>query len=417
MSEGEWQFYHAESLAARDSIMKTQVFMEFRESWMAQNRSMVILFRYPMRVVADYDHIPLAYNNQNYVDQGFSVLIRDYQCGERSYDGHLGTDINIWPFFWHMMERNYVQAVAAAPGVVSVVVTGNNNEYNCSFPCPIGTQNNRISITHADGSITRYLHLRTNSAMVAVGDEVVEGQPIANIGSSGCSSNPHLHFEVIDPDGYLIDPFMGACNDLNDQTWWQNQWSYQDPRIMRVMTHWTNPSLTGYNGNNEFCPGGENIRSRNQFNPGDSVHIGIALHTPELNDSVDVRVYRPNGTLDWSDTFVCLWEDYINLYHVFPYVLPGNAPSGTYRVRVNYRGVIYNHWFTVSCISNYNLSGALPFHHGYIASNSITNSGQTSAGGSTAFYQSAGTITFTPGFRANQGVSLKARIKSCGYTD
>ena len=61
-----------------------------------------------------------------------------------------------------------------------------------------------IEVKHADGSRTRYPHL--NSRGVQVGAQVAAGQVIGKVGSTGNSTGPHLHFEVIDPNGKNIDP-------------------------------------------------------------------------------------------------------------------------------------------------------------------------------------------------------------------
>ena len=61
-----------------------------------------------------------------------------------------------------------------------------------------------IEVKHADGSRTRYPHL--NSRGVQVGEQVAAGQVIGKVGSTGNSTGPHLHFEIIDPSGRNIDP-------------------------------------------------------------------------------------------------------------------------------------------------------------------------------------------------------------------
>jgi murein DD-endopeptidase MepM/ murein hydrolase activator NlpD len=52
-----------------------------------------------------------------------------------------------------------------------------------------------IEIQHAGGAVTRYCHL-VRRAEVGVGDHVEAGTVIGNVGTSGNSTGPHLHFEV-----------------------------------------------------------------------------------------------------------------------------------------------------------------------------------------------------------------------------
>lgn len=55
---------------------------------------------------------------------------------------------------------------------------------------------NYVIIQHADGNYTLYGHLSPNSITVKAGDVVEQGQVIAKMGSSGCSTGAHLHFEM-----------------------------------------------------------------------------------------------------------------------------------------------------------------------------------------------------------------------------
>lgn len=63
---------------------------------------------------------------------------------------------------------------------------------------------NAITIKHLDGSITVYGHNR--HLLVSKGQQVIQGQIIAEMGSTGNSTAPHLHFEV-HPNGRIaVDP-------------------------------------------------------------------------------------------------------------------------------------------------------------------------------------------------------------------
>ncbi len=54
-----------------------------------------------------------------------------------------------------------------------------------------------VLINHGDGYKTRYAHMIKGSITVSVGDYVDAGQTIGKVGSTGNSTGPHLHFEVI----------------------------------------------------------------------------------------------------------------------------------------------------------------------------------------------------------------------------
>lgn len=60
-----------------------------------------------------------------------------------------------------------------------------------------------VEVSHGSGVRTRYAHL--SSSRVTVGQRVAAGAIIAAVGSSGLSSGPHLHYEVI-VRGSRVDP-------------------------------------------------------------------------------------------------------------------------------------------------------------------------------------------------------------------
>jgi murein DD-endopeptidase MepM/ murein hydrolase activator NlpD len=81
--------------------------------------------------------------------------------------------------------------LAAGAGVVVFA------EYHHSY-------GNQIDLDHGNGLVTRYAH--ASKLLVKAGDIVKQGQRIAEVGSTGRSTGPHLHFEVR-VDDEAQDPF------------------------------------------------------------------------------------------------------------------------------------------------------------------------------------------------------------------
>lgn len=96
----------------------------------------------------------------------------------------------------------------AGPGVdfqpVSVIQPG-----KVAVAGPLGSAGNAVVIDHPDGTVTKYFHLMDNSIKVRVGQQIKPGQVIGNVGSTGRSTGPHLHFEVW-RNGRAQDPTADA---------------------------------------------------------------------------------------------------------------------------------------------------------------------------------------------------------------
>lgn len=80
---------------------------------------------------------------------------------------------------------------AAADGIV--VFAGQKGGYG-----------NVVEIKHADGRVTRYAH--ADALNVTEGQKVTAGEQIATVGSTGKTTGPHLHFEVLE-NGQAVNPF------------------------------------------------------------------------------------------------------------------------------------------------------------------------------------------------------------------
>ena len=61
-----------------------------------------------------------------------------------------------------------------------------------------------VEVAQLDGYVTTYSHM--SAFTVKVGQLVLAGQQLGNVGSTGYSTGPHLHFEVHLPGGQRTDP-------------------------------------------------------------------------------------------------------------------------------------------------------------------------------------------------------------------
>ena len=95
---------------------------------------------------------------------------------------------------WHagidFAGRDGDDVIAVASGIVTW--SGDRNGYG-----------QMVEISHSDGYITRYAHNQENVAKL--GAIVQKGDVIAQMGSSGRSTGPHVHFEVF-KNGRTVDP-------------------------------------------------------------------------------------------------------------------------------------------------------------------------------------------------------------------
>ncbi len=163
---------------------------------------------------ADYG----AFYPTAYKDNGGNT---DWACGDFTYSGHGGSDYGGGS--WTGMDEGR-DIVAAATGVV---VATNDGEYDrCSTgDCGGGGgYGNYVKVLHADGKSTTYGHLKTWTVGVSNGQTVTCGQKLGEMGSSGNSTGPHVHFEVREVGDYASDPFDGSCS--GPPSYWVSQGDY-----------------------------------------------------------------------------------------------------------------------------------------------------------------------------------------------
>ena len=90
--------------------------------------------------------------------------------------------------------------IAAASGA-AIIASAGGTVVSSSYS---GARGYYVVISHGNGVSSLYQHC--NSINVSVGQYVSQGQTIATVGSTGISTGPHLHYEVL-INGVNVDPY------------------------------------------------------------------------------------------------------------------------------------------------------------------------------------------------------------------
>jgi hypothetical protein len=295
-------------------------------------QKMVVSFDWPLRKDPGLEFNDY-YGISNFVDQNAGGGILDYNCDSRTYNGHHGTDYFTWPFPWYIYDNNFVEAIAGEAGTIIGKDDNQDDDH-----CACSGNWNAVYIQHADGSIAWYGHLKNNSLTPkTVGQTVFKGEYLGVVASSGCSTGPHLHFEVYDSGNNLIDPYQGSCNSLNANSWWASQPAYREPTVNAILTHNAAP-LQG-------CPGvNEAPNMSNDFSPGQTIYTAAYYHDQLQGDVSTYRIRKPDNSVwqTWNSTSP---STYNASWWYWTWVLPSGGPFGAWTFEVVYYGQTFTHPF------------------------------------------------------------------------
>lgn len=216
----------------------------------------------------------------NYVDLMAGAGLQDYASAPgvpgKTYDGHNGIDIDIASF--REMDAG-VDIFAISSGTVSSVIDTNADRSTFCASTPW----NVVVVEQVDGNRVYYGHMRTNSAAVAVGQVVERGDLLGQVGSSGCSTQPHLHLELRDQNDLVVDPFRDEL--------WCDAPQYEMP--VSIMTGFLleAPSFSHSEPFKDPPPDLQEVQLGTQLLP--IVHAANG----SIGDEVGVRIISPDGTV------------------------------------------------------------------------------------------------------------------------
>ncbi|MEO8670620.1 MAG: M23 family metallopeptidase [Tahibacter sp.] len=289
----------------------------------------------------------------NYVDDdpAFPNQVRDYACGARSYDNaggynHAGIDYFLWPFPWRTMDEEQVAIIAAAPGVLIASADGNPDR-----SCAMGDAPwNAVYIRHADGSIAWYGHMKRGSVTRKAPGEMVEaGEYLGLVGSSGSSTGPHLHFELHDANGVIIDTKHGMCNAGPDR--WINPQPYEDAAINSLSLHTAEPQSISC-GVSAGQPVNETTFEAQIFAPGSTLRAFASYRDHRNGDVSHFSLWRPDGSQFTAWNFDLAEQQLPRPFYSatgwdWLQSLPADAPHGYWQFRANFHGRDYLREFFV----------------------------------------------------------------------
>jgi hypothetical protein len=139
-----------------------------------------------------------------YVDLDPTGVRRDFDCTDLTFNGHQGHD----PYIRSFREQAIgVPVFAVLDGRVIDIRDGEDDENTDNNP---QRRANYITLRHANNMTTQYVHLRRGSMPFRLNDIVSAGAQIGLVGSSGMSTAPHAHFEVLYGDE-AFEPMAGPC--------------------------------------------------------------------------------------------------------------------------------------------------------------------------------------------------------------
>jgi len=264
------------------------------------------------------------------VQDGF---LRDHKCGTKTYDGHQGTDFTIRGFT--QMDSG-VNVLASADGQITYFIDSlYDRETAGNVALSLG---NYIEIYHAStNTYSYYAHLKKNSVTVQIGDFVVAGQAIGQVGSSGNSTDPHLHYELWNP-GVITDPTIDPWGTPCDSG--TNMWIA--PPIYDTSFAVWECGLVNYDSVENFMPFTwyslrERLGQKDTFTVNDPFFTFWCLqYGLKIGDETTVEWYEPNGNLYFTETINYLTQDWWYHYCNSSIPVPPESKHGLWTVNYYY---------------------------------------------------------------------------------
>ncbi len=247
----------------------------------------------------------------NYVDLDPGAGILDFAGGAKSYNGHNGVDIDVPTF--RAMDNDF-PIYAVAQGTVLALDDSNfDRNTSCSGSW------NFVTVGHPNGWKTIYGHLKMNSVVVNVGDVVEAGQTLGVVGSSGCSTAPHLHLETRDENDAVVEPFQLGM--------WNSPPTYDTVLGFMDATLYNAP-INNVDMIKDPAPNVSIVE------PGGTFGVGLSMGGGESGDVINLRIEDASGLVAQSNIFFNQVYRHTYWWTNFPFASDASGPH-TLEIRLN----------------------------------------------------------------------------------
>lgn len=232
--------------------------------------------------------------------------VLDYNCGPHSEDGHNGVDIAIRDI---ATMQHGISIKAAETGTV-IRIRDNIDDFMPTVDDISAMKRNNTScgngilIEHEDGWQSLYCHMKKHSINAKVGEKIRRGEKIGEIGHSGLTQFPHLHFEVFH-NKKTIDPFTGysdteGCHKNGHDLWRSDNVSmekvYQSPSIIAAGFSVKPPDFDKVRMNADV-PTQFGLLQKSLF-------FWVGYYSARKNDIIELEIFAPDGSLYVKKTIV-----------------------------------------------------------------------------------------------------------------
>ncbi|HJQ25162.1 MAG TPA: C25 family cysteine peptidase, partial [Blastocatellia bacterium] len=256
----------------------------------------------------------------NYVDVNPTpVTFNDYLGGTFAYDSHNGHDLTLANFA--RMDAG-IPIYAAAAGTVTQAVDGSFDRNTVG----LGQPANYVVVSQGNGWEIQYYHLVMRSVAVKVGQTVTAGQLIGLAGSSGNSTDAHLHFGLYH-NGALVEPMQSPTD------YFISPFGYQGTLPMSIL----DIGMVNYSPS-DYKERPAEIKTFSTQTPQNPTVWFRWSHLPP-GTQYQVKWYRPNGTL--AANFSNSPGSAMGRYGVHAWAIGSgnlNGNLGTWRVAVEISG-------------------------------------------------------------------------------